>query len=389
MKTDSEPKLTQETGFHKRTSKLTRNFIDYNGYWLANNYTNYGTIKEYNACREKAIAIDLSPLRKFEIVGPDSESLMQYALTRNVKKLSIGQVSYAAMCYEHGGMVDDGTVFRLGKEMFRWIGGQEYGGEWLRELAKKKNYKAWVKSSTDQIHNISVQGPNSRKILEKFVWTPPAQPTIKELQWFRFTIGRIGDHLGTPLMVSRTGYTGELGFELWCHPKDAPEVWDKVWECGKDLGIAPMGLEGLDMVRIEAGLIFGGFEFSDQTDPFEAGIGFSVALKTKEDDFVGKEALVKRKASPQKKLVGLELIGKEQAVNSDCVHVGRAQVGEITSGMISPALNKNIALCRMDVKYSDIGTEVEVGKIDGHQKRIQAKVVKFPFYDPEKIRVKS
>jgi len=389
MKTDSDPKLTQETGFHKRTSKLTRNFIDYNGYWLANNYTNYGTIKEYTACREKAIAIDLSPLRKFEIVGPDSESLMQYALTRNVKKLSIGQVSYSAMCYENGGMVDDGTVYRLGKEMFRWIGGQEYGGEWLRELAKKKNYKAWVKSSTDQIHNISVQGPNSRKILEKFVWTPPIQPTINELQWFRFTIGRIGDHLGIPIMVSRTGYTGELGFEVWCHPKDAPKVWDKVWECGKDLGIAPMGLEALDMVRIEAGLIFGGFDFSDQTDPFEAGIGFSVALKTKEDDFVGKEALIKRKASPQKKLVGLELVGKEQAVNGDCVHVGRAQVGIITSGMISPTLNKNIALCRMDVKYSEIGTEVEVGKIDGHQKRIGAKVVKFPFYDPEKTRVKS
>ena len=389
MKTDSEPKLTKETGFHKKTSKLTRNFIDYNGYWLANNYTNYGTIKEYTACREKAIAIDLSPLRKFEIVGPDSESLMQYALTRNVKKLSIGQVSYGAMCYEHGGMVDDGTIYRMGKEMFRWIGGQEYGGEWLRELAKKKNYKAWVKSSTDQIHNISVQGPNSRKILEKFVWTPPVQPTIKELQWFRFTIGRIGDDLGTPIMVSRTGYTGELGFEVWCHPKDAHEVWDKVWECGKDLGISPMGLEALDMVRIEAGLIFGGFEFSDQTDPFEAGIGFSVALKTKEDDFVGKEALIKRKASPQKKLVGLELIGKEQAINGDCVHVGRAQVGIITSGMISPVLNKNIALCRMDVKFSEIGTKVEVGKIDGHQKRIGAKVVKFPFYDPEKTKVKS
>ena len=190
-------------------------------------------------------------------------------------------------------------------------------------------------------------------------------------------------------MVSRTGYTGELGFEVWCHPKDAPEVWDKVWDCGKDLGISPMGLEGLDMVRIEAGLIFGGFEFNDQTDPFEAGIGFSVALKTKEDDFVGKDALIKRKASPQKKLVGLELIGKEQAANGDGVHVGRATVGVITSGMISPVLNKSIALCRMDVKYSEIGTEVEVGKIDGHQKRIQAKVVRFPFYDPEKTKVKS
>jgi len=150
-----------------------------------------------------------------------------------------------------------------------------------------------------------------------------------------------------------------------------------------------MGLEGLDMVRIEAGLIFYGYEFNDQTDPFESGIGFAVALKTKEDDFSGKDSLIKRKASPQKKLVGLELTGKEQASNGDSVHLGRATVGVITSGMISPTLNKNIALCRMDVKYSDIGKEVEVGKIDGHQKRIGAKVIKFPFYDPEKLRVKS
>ncbi len=389
MKTDSEPKLTRETGFHNKTSKLTRNFIDYNGYWLANNYTKYGTIKEYNSCREKAIAIDLSPLRKFEINGPDAESLMQYALTRNVKKLSIGQVSYSAMCYENGCMIDDGTIFRLGKENFRWIGGQEYGGTWLRELAKKKNYNAWVKSSTDQIHNISVQGPNSRKIIEKFFWSAPTQPTINELQWFRFSIGRIGNEMGTPIIVSRTGYTGELGFEIWCHPKDASEIWEKVWENGKDLGIAPMGLEALDMVRIEAGLIFYGYEFDDQTDPFEAGIGFAVALKTKEDDFVGKEALIKRKASPQKKLVGLELVGKEQANHGDCVHVGKAQIGVITSGMISPTLGKNIALCRMDINYTELGTDVEVGKIDGHQKRIPAKVIAFPFYDPQKTKVRA
>ena len=389
MKEDSEPKLTKETGFHKNTSKLTRNFIDYNGYWLANNYRNYGTINEYTACREKAIAIDLSPLRKFEIVGPDSENLMQYALTRNVKKLSIGQVSYSAMCYDNGCMIDDGTIFRLGKDNFRWIGGQEYGGTWLKDLAKKKKYKVWIKSSTDQIHNISVQGPNSRKILEKFVWTPPTQATVNELKWFRFSIARIDDHLGIPIIVSRTGYTGELGFEIWCHPKDAPKVWEKVWKFGKDFGLAPMGLEGLDMVRIEAGLIFYGYEFNDQTDPFEAGIGFAVALKTKEDDFVGKDALIKRKENPQKKLVGLELVGKEQASNGDGVHIGRATIGVTTSGMISPTLNKNIALCRMDVKYSDIGTEVEVGKIDGHQKRISAKVVPFPFYDPEKLKVRA
>ena len=141
MKTDSEPKLTQETGFHKKTSELTRNFVEYKGFWLANNFTNSGTIKEYTACRESAIATDLSPLRKFEILGPDAENLMQYTLTRNVKKLSIGQVVYTAMCYENGCMLDDGTLFKLGQDNFRWIGGDEYSGEWLKEQAKKKNTK--------------------------------------------------------------------------------------------------------------------------------------------------------------------------------------------------------------------------------------------------------
>ncbi len=389
VNTDSEPKLTQETGFHKKTSELTKNFIDYNGYWLANNYNNYGAIKEYTACRESAIVTDLSPLRKFEITGPDAENLMQLALTRNIKKLSIGQVVYSAMCYENGCMIDDGTLLRLGKDNFRWIGGQEYGGTWLKEQAKKKKFKVWIKSSTDQISNIAVQGPNSRKILEKFVWTPDTQPSINELQWFRFTIARIDGVTGTPIIISRTGYTGELGFEIWCHPKDSIEVWNKVWKAGKEFDITPLGLEALDMVRIEAGLIFYGYEFDDKTDPFEAGIGFTVPLKTKEDDFIGKEELIKRKENPQKKLVGLELVGREQANHGDCVHIGRGQVGVITSGMISPKLNKNIALCRIDTKYSEIGTDVEVGKIDGHQKRIGAKVITFPFYDPKKTKVRA
>ena len=389
VNTDSEPKLTQETGFHAKTSKLTKNFINYNGYWLANNYTRYGAVKEYTSCRESAIVTDLSPLRKFEILGPDAENLMQYTLTRNVKKLSTGQVVYSAMCYENGCMIDDGTLMKFGQDNFRWIGGQEYGGEWLKEQAKKKNFKVWVKSSTDQIHNIAVQGPNSRKILEKFVWTPDTQPSIKDLEWFRLTIGRIDSVTGTPIMVSRTGYTGELGFEIWCHPKDAGTVWDKVFESGKEFKISPLGLEALDMVRIEAGLIFYGYEFDDKTDPFEAGIGFTVPLKTKEDDFIGKEELIKRKNNPQKKLVGLELVGHEPAVNGNTVHIGRGQVGVITSGMLSKTLNKNIALCRIDVKHAEIGNEVEVGKMDGHQKRIPAKIVPFPFYDPQKTKVRA
>ncbi len=389
MKTDSETKLTRNTGFYEKTSKLTRNFVEARGFWLPNDYTKHGIINEHTACREKAVVIDLSSLRKFEILGPDAEELMNYTLTRNIKKLSVGQVVYSSMCYENGTMFDDGTLLKLSDHGFRWICGDEYAGQWLKEQAKNKNYKVLIKDSTDQINNISLQGPNSRKILEKIIFTPPTQPSISELQWFRFTICRLEELNGIPLIVSRTGYTGELGYEIWCHPSDATKVWDKVIEAGKDEGLIPAGFGALDLLRIEAGLILFGNEFDGQVDPFEAGVGFTVPLKTKTDDFIGKESLIKRKENPQKKLVGLELISKEKANHGDCVHIGRAQVGIITSGCISPTLNKNIALCRIDIGHSEIGTEVEVGKIDGEQKRISAKIVRFPHYDPQKTRVRT
>jgi aminomethyltransferase len=388
MTTDAEPQLTRETGFHPRTSALTRAMTEYNGYWLANNFTNHGAIDEYWACRERAIVTDLSPLRKFEVLGPDAETLLQHCVTRNIRRLAVGQVVYTAMCYDTGGMLDDGTVFRLGADNFRWIGGSESGGHWLRQQAAALGLRVWVKSSTDQLHNLQVQGPNSRDILKQVIWTRPDQASLEELQWFRFSVARIGHEDGTPVLVSRTGYTGELGYEVWCHPTDATAVWDAVWEAGQPYGLGPLGLEALDMLRIEAGLIFAGSEFCDQTDPFEAGIGFTVPLKTKEDDFIGKAALIQRKANPQRVLVGLELSGEEAAANGDCVHVGRLQVGAVTSATRSPCLRKNIALCRMAIQYSDLGTEVEVGKLDGHQKRIPAIVVRFPFYDPEKTRVR-
>jgi len=389
MTPDAEPELTRETAFHPRFSALTRNYTEYRGYWLPTRFSNDGPVAEYWACRERAAIMDLSPLRKFEVTGPDAESLLQYALTRNVRKLAIGQVVYTAMCYEHGGVIDDGTLFRLGDNNFRWIGGDDYGGVWLREQAEKLGLKAWVRSSTNQLHNVAVQGPKSRDILREVVWTPPAQATLDELGWFRFTIGRIGGFDGAPVVVSRTGYTGELGYEVFCHPKDALTVFDAIWQAGEPHGLMPLGLQALDMVRIEAGLAFAGYEFCDQTDPFEAGIGFTVPLAAKNEDFIGREALLRRKEHPQKTLVGLEMEGDETVGHGDCVHIGRAQVGVVTSATRSPILKKTIALARLDVTHAGIGTEVEVGKLDGHQKRLPARIVRFPHYDPGKTRVRA
>jgi aminomethyltransferase len=227
--------------------------------------------------------------------------------------------------------------------------------------------------STEQLHNLAVQGPESREILKKIVWTPPTQTSLEELRWFRFTVGRIGKYDGIPIVVSRTGYTGELGYEVWCHPDDGPAVWDAIWDAGQEHGLTPLGLEALDMLRIESGLIFAGYEFDDRVDPFEAGIGFAVDLGT-DEDFVGRDALEERKAHPQHVLVGLELESSETAGHGDDVYVGRQRVGVVTSGTRSPILKKNIALCRVAVQYQEPGSKVEVGKLDGLQKRIAATV---------------
>jgi len=389
MTPDADPQMTRETAFHPRFSALTRNITEYRGFWLPQRFNNDGPVEEYWACRERVAMMDLSPLRKFEVTGPDAEALMQYCVTRDMRKLSPGQVVYTAMCYEHGGMIDDGTVFRLAQNNFRWIGGDEYSGLWLRQQAEKMGFKAWVRSSTNQLHNIAVQGPKSRDLLKEIIWTAPAQPEIGELEWFRFAVGRIGGFEGVPLVVSRTGYTGELGYEIFCHPKDALAVFDAVWEAGQKHGLSPLGLEALDMLRIEAGLIFFNYEFNDQIDPFEAGIGFTVPLKTKSDDFIGKAALIERKEHPRHKLVGLDIDANDAVGHGDCVHVGRAQIGVVTSGTRSPLLKKNIALARVDVTHAAIGTEVEVGKLDGHQKRLPARIVRFPHFDPEKTRPRS
>ncbi len=389
MTPESEPKMTRETAFHSSFARHTRNFVEYKGYWLANSFSKEGPIEEYWACRQKAVVMDLSALRKFEVTGPDAEALLQYTLTRDVKKLGVGQVVYSAMCYEHGGMIDDGTLLRLGQDNFRWIGGDDYSGEWLRETAQKLGLKVMVRSSTDQMHNIAVQGPNSRAILKEVIWTQPHQPALEEVEWFRFTVGRIGGANGVPVVVSRTGYTGELGYEVWCHPRDAGTVFDAVWEAGQPHGLKPMGLLALDMLRIESGLIFAGYEFSDQTDPFEAGIGFTVPLKSKTDDFIGREALVRRKEHPIRKLVGLDIDSNVAVGHGDCIHIGRAQIGEVTSSMRSPILKKNIALARVDATHAAVGTEVEIGKLDGHQKRLPARIVPFAHYDPKKERPRS
>ncbi len=388
MTPDSPTRLTRESGFHARTAELTRAFTDYRGFWVPHYFAATGAIAEYWACREAVVLMDLSALRKLEIVGPDAETFLQGLLPRDIRKLSVGQIYYTPLCYPHGGMVDDGTLFRLGDNNFRWIGGDDAGLLWIAEQAAQFGGRVSLKTASNEIHNVALQGPRSRDTLRKLLWTAPGRPTLDELALFRFTVGRIGDHEGTPVLVSRTGYTGELGYEVFCHPKDAAQVWDALMAAGAEFGIRPFGFDALDMVRIEAGLVFGGHDFDSTTDPFEAGIAFTVPTK-KEEDYIGKAALQRRRETPSRKLVGLEISGGESVSHGDRLYVGRAEIGIVTSATRSPCLARSIALARVDVAHAAIGTALEIGKLDGHQKRLPASIVPFPFYDPEKKRVRA
>ncbi|AHJ63698.1 Aminomethyltransferase family protein [Granulibacter bethesdensis] len=384
----TEARLTRESGFHSRTSPLAKEMIDYQGFWLPREYSGSGAIEEYWACREKAALFDLTALRKFEITGPDAEKLLNYAVTRDISKLSIGQIVYTALCHPHGGMIDDATVFRMSQHTFRLICGREWCGTWLRMLASEKDFKVWVRSSTDQLHNISLQGPLSRIILSTVFSPYLTQPDAKDLKWFHFSTGMLGKHDPSPVMISRTGYTGELGYEIFCHPQHAGSVWDAVMEAGKNHGLKPAGLDALNMLRIEAGLAFSGYEFCDQTDPFEAGIGFVVSQK-KQSDYVGKTALLERGSAYRNRLAGLVIEGNDTVFHGDGVYNGMAQVGIITSPVFSPILGSQIALARIDPSVASSGTKIEIGKDNGMQLRIPAHVVGFPHYDPQKTRVRS
>ena len=332
--------------------------------------------------------MDLSPLRKFEVMGPDAEQLLQRTVTRDILKLSTGQVVYTALCYDHGGMIDDATVLRLGPNNFRVVAGDDFTGIWLRRKAEDWGLKVFVKSSTDQLANLALQGPKSREVLAQVIWTPPHQPSITELKWFRFTIARLGHPSGPSVIVSRTGYTG------------GARLRGLVPSEGRDRGLR-RHRRSRTAARARAarprcprhaadrgGLVFAHYDFDDGVDPFEAGIGFAVAA-SKDSDFVGREALLRRKANPSRKLVGLDLDGNETIGHGDPVFAGRAQVGVVTSATRSPILKKTIALARWTWPIPRPANGSRSARLDGHQKRLGAAVTAFPHFDPQKSRVRS
>ena len=383
---ESRPtQMTRETAFTPRVRALTDDLIDTGGVWLAGSYAATGEYAEYWALRRQAALMDLSALRKFEVSGPDAPVLLQAAFSRDVGALSVGQSAYGCLPNPHGGIVSDGILFRLAETGFRFVGNCETDGDWLRRIAEERKLSVQVRSSSDRWHNLAVQGPRSREVLAARL-TLDGGAGLETLAPFRFATG----HFETiPVFVSRTGYTGERGYEIFVAPENGLALWDALMEAGAPEGLTPLGLAALDRARIEAGLPAPGREFDSGVSPFQAGIGWTVARGKPEQ--VGGPALERLRVSLPRVAVGLSLEGSEVAPVGDCVYApgDLFPAGRITSATFSPILDRSIALAQVFPEYSAPGTVLEVGFVDGLVRRKSASVGPMAAYDPKKRRVRE
>jgi len=381
-------RTTAETGFTESIRHLTDDFADISGTWLPQTYAGIGEHEEYWALRTRAALMDLSLLKKFEISGSQTSDLLQLTFSRDVDALQAGQSIYGCLINHHGGIIDDGLVFKFAEQSFRYVGNCETDGDWLRKVARERGLDALIKTSTGSLNNVALQGPNSREILGPLIEWDDGQgiSTMHDLKYFRFATGTLN---GISVLVSRTGYTGELGYELFVHPNQAECLWRTLIDAGKPLGLRPLGMKALNRARIEAGLLASGLEFNSGISPYEAGIGWCVSPN--KTSMIGAQALERRRDNPFRVGVGLVLSSNEIAPSGEHVFpLGeRFAAGVITSATFSPVLGKSIAMAQVYPEYATPGTVLEVAFIDKMGRRTEAVVGPLAAYDPKKRLVKG
>jgi aminomethyltransferase len=347
--------------------------VDFGGWELP---VQFSSIKEeHEAVRTKAGLFDVSHMGEIEVKGPDSLDYLQKMMTNDVSKLKNGGAQYTAMCYETGGTVDDLLIYKLEDEHYLLVvnaSNIEKDFDWLQDHLEG-NVK--IENLSEGMAQLALQGPLAEGVLQKLA----KGHELSSIGFFKFS--EEVDLNGKKALVSRTGYTGEDGFEIYCDSKDAVSLWNEVLEAGKEEGVIPCGLGARDTLRFEANLALYGQELSSEISPLEAGIGFAVKLN-KEADFIGKEALKQQKENGlPRKLVGIEMIDRGIPRHGYPVYKGDTQIGEVTTGTQSPTLKKNIGLALIDAKETELGNEVEV-EIRG--KRLKAAVSATPFYKRDK-----
>ncbi|GAE36307.1 glycine cleavage system aminomethyltransferase GcvT [Halalkalibacter akibai] len=342
--------------------------IDFGGWALP---VQFSSIKEeHEAVRTKAGLFDVSHMGEVEVKGEGALEFLQKVMTNDVSKIVDGQAQYTAMCYENGGTVDDLLIYRKAVNDFLLVINASNIDKDVEWLNRHKTENVTVENISSRIAQLAIQGPIAEKILQQ-----KTSYDLSTILFFRFAENVSID--GIEALVSRTGYTGEDGFELYCLATDAPKLWDLLLEAGKADGLVPCGLGARDTLRFEARLPLYGQELTKDISPLEAGIGFAVKVN-KEADFIGKDVLKAQKENGlTRKLVGIEMIDKGIPRTGYEIFVDEQQVGFVTTGTQSPTLKKNVGLAIINHAFSSLDTEVEV---QVRKKRLKAKIVATPFY---------
>jgi aminomethyltransferase len=386
------------TAFHERTFALCNslNYREWSGYYTVSVYEVHHE-HEYNAIRNAAALIDISPLYKYLITGKDATKLVNRIITRDITKIKVGQVIYCCWCDEQGKVIDDGTITRLEENKYRWTAADP-SLRWFRQNGL--NMDVQIEDISEKTAALALQGPTSGKLLKAV-----AEADIANLKYFRVTRGKIA---GVPVDISRTGYTGDLGYEIWVPWNDAVRVWDALMDTGKRFDIHAAGMLALDVARVEAGLLLIEVDYtsskkalipSQKYSPYELGFGKMVHLN--KENFIGKAALARdNKEGVARQFVGLEIDWTEveqryeqfsltPAAPSQAsrvavpVYCGEKQVGKATSTTWSPVLKKMIALASIDTDHAKLGTKLQMEiTIEAMRQKVTGKIVKMPFFNP-------
>ncbi len=386
------------TAFHERTLPLCEslNYREWSGYYAVSVYEMQHE-HEYNAIRNSAALIDITPLFKYRVTGRDATKFVNRVISRDINKVTVDQVIYCCWCDPEGKVIDDGTITRLGENEYRWTAADP-SLRWFQQNAL--GLEVNIEDISEQVAALALQGPTSGKLLHA-----AAEANVANLKYFRVTHGKVA---GVQVDISRTGYTGDLGFEIWMPWKDAVKVWDELTKKGKAFDIHPAGMIALDIARIEAGLILIEVDYisskkalidSQKYSPAEIGLGKLVDLK--KESFVGREALVlEQKKGAERTLVGLEInwnevealydkIGMAPQVPSMAsrvavpVYRGGKQVGKATSTTWSPTLKKMIALACVNREHSAAGTTLHIElTVEAVRHTVSARLAALPFFNP-------
>ena len=388
------------TAVHQRTAALCEslNYREWSGYYAVSAYEGHHE-HEYNAIRNAAALIDVSPLFKYLVTGRDAARFVDRLITRDVAKMAVGQVYYTPWCDERGKVIDDGTVSRLGDQAFRWTAADP-SLRWFRQNAAGLDVD--IEDISEQVAALALQGPTSARLLRAI-----STADIDRLKYFRLTHASIA---GVPVDISRTGYTGDLGYEIWIPVEHAVRVWDALMDGGKPFDIKPAGMLALDVARVEAGLLLIEVDFfsskkamiaSQKYSPYELGLGRLVS----EDKgrFIGQQALrEERRRGHARQIVGFEVkwseveqiydrIGLPPTVGATAsrvavpVYRGGRQVGKATTTTWSPVLKKMIALATVDRPHYVEGTQVQIEvTVEAVRHKVAATVVKTPFFNPQR-----